>query len=138
MASSKIVDIKGIGEQTKDTLVKEMGLKTVDSLLEAGASKKGREEIAEKTGLDEKKILRWVNMADLFRIKGVAESYSNLLELAGVDTVKELRNRVPANLHAKMLEVAAQHKGVVKRVPRIDEVESWVAQAKEMDPKVTH
>lgn len=138
MATYKIVDIKGIGEQTKETLINEMGLATVYALLDAGASKQGREEIAAKTGLDEKKILRWVNMADLFRIKGVAESYSNLLELAGVDTVKELRNRIPANLHAKMVEVAASHEGVVKRVPRLDEVESWVAQAKEMEPKVTH
>jgi ribosomal protein S13 len=132
-----IVDIAGIGDSTKEILIKELGLKTVESLLVAGASKKGRQEIAEKTGLDEKKILRWVNMADLFRIKGVAEDYSNLLELAGVDTVKELRNRVPANLHAKIVETNERIK-LVKKLPRLDEVESWVAMAKELEPKVTY
>jgi hypothetical protein len=132
-----IVDIAGIGDSTKEILIKELGLKTVESLLEAGASKKGRQAIAEKTDLDEKKILRWVNMADLFRIKGVAEDYSNLLELAGVDTVKELRNRVPANLHAKIVETNERIK-LVKKLPRLDEVEAWVAQAKTLDPKVTH
>ncbi|MEO0044239.1 MAG: hypothetical protein RL329_3687 [Bacteroidota bacterium] len=132
-----IVDIAGIGDSTKEILIKELGLKTVESLLEAGASKKGRQAIAEKTDLDEKKILRWVNMADLFRIKGVAEDYSNLLELAGVDTVKELRNRVPANLHAKIVETNERIK-LVKKLPRLEEVEAWVAMAKTLEPKVTH
>ncbi|MFN2146238.1 MAG: DUF4332 domain-containing protein, partial [Anaerolineales bacterium] len=72
-----------------------------------------------------------------FRIKGVGEEYSDLLEEAGVDTVKELRNRKPANLHAKMLEVNAQKK-LVRRPPAHSMVEDWVAQAKKLPPVVTY
>jgi predicted flap endonuclease-1-like 5' DNA nuclease len=110
---------------------------TVEELLEAGASKKGREMLAEETGISESLILRWVNMADLFRINGVAEDFSDLLEASGVDTVKELRNRVPENLHAKLVEVN-EAQNIAGRTPRLDEVESWIEQAKEMEPKVTH
>jgi len=71
------------------------GVKTVEALLEAGATPKGREELAQKAGIDKGLILEWVNHADLFRIKGVAEEYSDLLEEAGVDTVVELAQRNP-------------------------------------------
>ncbi|MFN4079579.1 MAG: DUF4332 domain-containing protein [Saprospiraceae bacterium] len=135
--SYKLIEIEGIGPTYSATLEEKLGITKVDELLEMGASKKGREEIAEKTGISEKLVLRWVNMADLFRIKGVGEEYSDLLEASGVDTVKELRNRVPANLHAKMLEVNEEKK-LVRRTPNLSDVESWVAQAKEMEPKVTH
>lgn len=134
--SYKLVDIKGIGDFLAEKFA-EHDITTVEQLLEAGATRKGRKELAEKTEIAESKILRFVNMADLFRIKGIAEEYSNLLELAGVDTVKELRNRVPANLHKKMEEANAE-KGVVKRTPQLAEVESWVAMAKEIEPKVTY
>jgi predicted flap endonuclease-1-like 5' DNA nuclease len=133
----KLMEIKGIGEVHSGTMLEQLNISTVEELLELGASKKGRSELAEKTGISESHILRWVNMADLFRIKGVAEDFSDLLEKAGVDTVKELRNRVPANLHAKLVEVN-EETGRAGRTPRLDEVESWIEQAKEMEPKVTH
>lgn len=132
-----LVDIMGIGEAMAEKLNATAGLKTVEDLLAAGASKKGRAELAKTSGIDEKKILRWINMADLFRIKGISEKYSNLLELAGVDTVKELRNRNTDNLHAKMKESNEKH-NVVDRVPSLSETEKWVAQAKEMEPMVTY
>lgn len=82
-------------------------------------------------------LLRWVNMADLFRVKGVGEEFSDLLEAAGVDTVKELRKRVPEKLHAKMVEVNAA-KGLAGRNPHLSEVRKWVEGAKALEPKVTH
>ena len=103
---AKIVDIEGIGKKYAKTL-KGAGIATTGQLLKQGATAKGRKEIAEKTGISPKLILEWTNHADLFRIKGVAEEYSDLLEEAGVDTVKELAQRNPANLHAKMGEVNA-------------------------------
>jgi predicted flap endonuclease-1-like 5' DNA nuclease len=136
MATYKLSDIKGIGEATANVLA-EHGLKTTEDYLAAAATKEGRADLVAKTGLDAGKVLRWTNMADLFRLKGVAEEYSNLLEKAGVDTVKELRNRVPANLHAKMEEVNDQIK-LVERTPTLASVEAWVAQAKELDPVVTY
>lgn len=132
----KIIEIEGIGEVYAGKLA-EAGITTVEQLLEAGASKKGRGELASQTGISESHLLRWVNMADLFRIKGVAEEFSDLLELAGVDTVKELRTRKAENLHAKLTEVNAE-KGVAKRVPNLNEVTSWIEQAGQLEPKVTH
>jgi len=133
----KLIEIKGIGTEYSGKLSDVRGMMTVEELLETGASKKGREMLAEETGISESLILRWVNMADLFRINGVAEDFSDLLEASGVDTVKELRNRVPENLHAKLVEVN-EAQNIAGRTPRLDEVESWIEQAKEMEPKVTH
>ena len=133
----KLIEIEGIGPVFAATLQEKLGIKTVEELLTLGASKKGRVDVAAQTGIDEDKILHWVNMADMFRIKGIAEEFSHLLEAAGVDTVKELRNRVPANLFAKVTEVndAENH---ARRAPNLAEIESWVAQAKELEPVVTY
>lgn len=133
---ASIINIEGIGPVYTEKLA-AAGIKTTEKLLKEGASKKGRKAIADASGIDEKKILRWVNMADLFRIKGVGEEYSDLLEAAGVDTVKELRNRNAANLHAKMVEVN-EAKKLVRQVPAASQVENWVEQAKGMEPMVTY
>ena len=132
----KIIDIEGIGEAYAAKL-NEVGVTTTDNLLESCATRAGRKKMAEATGISDSLILRWTNHADLFRIKGVAGQFAELLEAAGVDTVKELRNRVPANLQAKMEEVNAQ-KNLVRRVPAVKEVEKMVAQAKELEPKVEY
>ncbi len=133
----KLIEIEGIGPAHAATLQEKLGIKTVEELLELAASKKGRVEVAAQTGIAEDKILHWANMADLFRIKGIAEEFSHLLEAAGVDTVKELRNRVPANLYAKVTEINEAEKHA-RRAPNLAEIESWVSQAKELEPVVTH
>ncbi len=132
----KIEAIEGIGPKFAKKL-RAIGVRSTGELLKKGADRKGRLELAEKTGIGDALILEWVNLADLFRIKGVGEEYSDLLEEAGVDTVKELRNRKPANLHAKMLEVNAAKK-LVRRPPALSMVEDWVAQAKKLPPVVTY
>jgi predicted flap endonuclease-1-like 5' DNA nuclease len=131
-----VEDIEGVGPVYKEKL-ETADVTTVEGLLEAGADKKGRKALAEKTEIDEKLILKWVNHADLFRINGVAGQYAELLEASGVDTVKELRNRVPANLAAKMAEVNAE-KNLTNKVPSETQVEKWVEEAKSLDPKVSH
>ena len=128
--------IEGIGPVYEGKL-NEIGIKTVAELLERGASAKGRKEIEQSTGIDHARVLKWVNMADLFRIKGVAGQFSELLEAAGVDTVKELRHRVPANLHAKMIEVN-EAKKLTRAVPALSQVEDFIRQAKELEPKLTY
>ena len=132
MAIYKISDIKSIDEENAAKLI-ELGIPTVSSLLEAGKTRDGRKELAAKMGdlVSPKIVLGWVNRADLFRIKGVSGQYSDFLEQAGIDTVKELAQRNAANLHAKLAEVNAAQ-GLVKRMPLAKEVESWVAQAKEL------
>jgi predicted flap endonuclease-1-like 5' DNA nuclease len=127
---TNIIRIQGIGPSYAEKLVAN-GIKTLEKLLEAGSSKKGRTEISEKTGITEKLILEWVNLADLFRVKGIGEKYSDLLEEAGVDTVVELSKRVPENLYAKLAEVNGVKK-LAKRNPTLPEVKSWVEQAKQM------
>lgn len=132
----KITDIEGIGPAFAEKLALA-DIKSVEALLDAGKSKAGRKVIADASGLDAKKILVWVNMADLFRVKGVSSQNAELLKAAGVDTVKELRTRKPENLHAKMTEVNAE-KNLVRQVASLGQVEGFVAAAKELDPMVTH
>ena len=135
MAKS-IETIEGIGPRTGATL-RKAGVTSVEKLLDTACTKRGRSRLAATTGINEKKLLRCVNMADLFRIKGVASQYAELLEAAGVDTVKELRNRNANNLAAKMAEVNAAKK-LVRTTPSSKTVAKWVAQAKGLQPKVTH
>ncbi|MDQ1278837.1 MAG: hypothetical protein QG670_97 [Thermoproteota archaeon] len=135
-ATSKIEDIEGIGPVYVGKLV-EAGIKTTADLLDAGSTPKGRKTLAEKMEISEKLILKWVNMADLFRIKGVGEEYSEFLEVAGVDTVVELSKRVAENLHAKMLEVN-ETKKLVRRPPTLSEVKQWIEQAKTLSRKIEY
>ncbi|MDE5785889.1 MAG: DUF4332 domain-containing protein [Duncaniella sp.] len=132
----KIEEIEGIGRVYAEKL-EAAGVKTTEDLLDKAASKKGREALAEETGISEKLILKWANHADLFRIKGVAGQFAELLEAAGVDTVKELRHRVPANLHAKLVEVN-EARNLCNRVPAESEVARMVEQAKEIEPRMTY
>ncbi len=134
--SYKIETIEGIGPAFGKKLI-DAGIKTTDALLDAAAAPAGRKALAEKTGLSTAQILKWANMADLMRISGVGEEYSELLEAAGVDTVKELRNRNAENLTAKMAEVN-ETKKLVRQVPALGNVQKWVAQAKTLDPKMTY
>ncbi len=133
---AKIVEIEGIGPTYAKKLI-DAGINTTDDLLEVASTRKGREELSEKTGISEKLILEWVNLADLFRIKGVGEEYSDLLEEAGVDTVVELSLRNPENLHTKILEVNEEKK-LVRRPPTLNEVREWIEQAKKLPRKVEH
>ena len=132
----KIEAVEGIGP-TYAKKLKEAGIDTTDELLEACCTRKGREEIAEKTGISTKLILEWVNLSDLFRIKGIGEEYSDLIEEAGVDTVAELARRNPENLHAKIIEVN-EEKELVRRPPSLEQVRGWVEQAKKLPRKVEY
>jgi predicted flap endonuclease-1-like 5' DNA nuclease len=131
-----IITIEGIGEKYAAKL-KSAGVFTVEGLLKRCSSEKGRKELSESLKIDHDLILRWANHADLYRIKGVAEEYSQLLEATGVDTVPELAQRVPANLYKKMVDFNTQKK-LVRRLPRLSEVESWVAQAKQLPRVITY
>ncbi len=132
----KIIDIQGIGPVYAEKLT-GIGIETVDQLLEKGADAKGRQAIEEATGIRHDLVLTWVNHADLFRVKGIGPQFAELLEAAGVDTVKELRNRNAANLAAKMLEVN-EEKHLCRRTPVEKEVQKFIDLAKELEPKVTH
>jgi predicted flap endonuclease-1-like 5' DNA nuclease len=134
--SSNVEEIEGIGPIYGKMLNKE-GIKTTDDLLEAGSTKQGRKDLADKTALSEHVILEWVNRADLFRIKGVGEEYSDLLEEAGVDTVVELARRNPENLHITMVSVN-EVKKLVRRTPTLDDVKDWIEQAKRLGRKIEY
>lgn len=132
----KIQEIEGIGPAYGPKL-EAVGIKTTDDLLEKCSKPKGRKDLAEKTGIKEAQILKWTNMADLMRISGVGEEYSELLEAAGVDTVNELKHRNPENLAVKMKEVNDEKK-LTRAVPGPKEVTRWVEQAKSLEPKLTY
>lgn len=133
---SHLSDIEGIGE-SYSTALKLAGITSLENLLDTCCNKKGRKEIAEKTGISEKSILNWVNRADLARIKGVSTQYADLLEFAGVDTVPELAQRNAQNLHSKMLDVNEEKK-LVRKTPSLSQVEDWVAQAKDLPRVVSY
>lgn len=132
----KIAEIEGIGQAYADKL-EAAGIKTTDDLLEKCASPKGREKVAEETGISPKLILKWTNHADLFRIRGVAGQFAELLEAAGVDTVKEFRHRVAANLYPKLVETN-DAKNLCNRVPAEKEIQKMIDQAKELEPVITY
>lgn len=131
--ATRMAQMRGITTDVSAKL-KEMGLKDNTLFLEAAKTPKQRKELAKTLGIDEKAVLELANRADLARIKGIGEVFSDLLENAGVDTVKELAKRVPENLHAKLVEINAEKK-LAGRQPTLDMVKEWVAQAKDL-PKL--
>ena len=131
-----ISEIEGIGE-TYAAKLKAAGISTVEALLEKGGDPKGRQDLEAKTGIGHKLILRWVNHADLFRIKGVGKQYAELLEAAGVDTVIELATRNAENLYAAMVKTN-EAKKLVRALPTQADVANWIAQAKGAERKVHH
>ena len=133
---TKLEVIEGIGPVYAKQL-RGSGIRSVEALLQAGATPRGRAQLEEKSGIGHALILEWVNLSDLMRIRGVGEEYSDLLEEARVDTVKELRNRVPENLHQALVK-ANEAKKLVRRLPTLGMVQDWVRQAKALPPKVTY
>jgi predicted flap endonuclease-1-like 5' DNA nuclease len=133
---ANLLKVEGIGEVYAQRL-REAGIATTQALLEQGASPQGRTKIAEKAGISGTLILEWVNHVDLFRIKGVGEEYSDLLEEAGVDTVPELAQRNPENLHQKLVAVN-QAKKLVRRLPTQAQVSDWIEQAKRLPRVITY
>ncbi len=130
MANKKIEEVEGIGPAIGEKL-RGAGVKDSDSLLAASCTPKQRKELAEKSGLSEKQILKFANMVDLFRITGIGAEYAELLEVSGVDTVPALARRNAANLATSLGEVNEQKK-LTRRVPSASEVEKWIAQAKDL------
>lgn len=134
--SYKIIDIEGIGPAYAEKL-HAAGIKTTEALLERCATKKGRDEVAETTGISPALILKWANHADLFRIKGVAGQFAELLEASGVDTVKEFRHRKAENLHKTMVETNEEKK-LTRRVPTVKMLTDMIEQAKNLPPVMTY
>jgi predicted flap endonuclease-1-like 5' DNA nuclease len=133
---AKIASIEGIGKKYSEKL-ENAGIKSVEVLLEIGATKKGRKELAERTSVSEKMILNWVNRADLYRVKGIGSQYADLLENAGVDSVPELAHRDPENLLLKLQEVNNTRK-LVRAMPYLKQVRKWIGRAKDLKKVVTH
>ena len=130
---AKLEAVEGIGEVYAGKL-REAGISTTEALLKKGATPSGRRSIAQQSDISDALILEWVNHVDLFRIKGIGEEYSDLLESAGVDTVPELAQRNPNNLYQALVETN-QAKELVRRLPTQTQVSDWVAQAKKL-PRV--
>src|SRR6476620_3190159 len=134
--SYSINDIAGIGQDYAERL-RAVGIRPTARLLDAARNPKGRRQLAAKTGLDEKRILGWANLADRMRIKGVGEDYAGLLQAAGVDTVKELKYRNPAKLARAMAEANAKRK-LVRVLPSDQAIQRWIDQAKRLQLKITY
>jgi hypothetical protein len=134
--SYPITDIEGIdGDAAK--ILKSVKIRSTERLLEAASTVKGRKDLAIKTGFDEKQFLCWANVADRMRIKGINKEYSQLLQAAGVDTVKELKYRNPANL-AKAMADANKKRKLVRLLPSEKVVVRWIENAKKLPLKITY
>ncbi|MGD8207410.1 MAG: DUF4332 domain-containing protein [Thiohalocapsa sp.] len=131
-----IKDLKGMTDAIAETL-KARQIADNEQLVEAAAAPAQRKELATACGCDPKEILELANRADLARVKGVSGVYSDLLEQAGVDTVKELATRKPENLHAKIAETNDAIR-LTERPPTTAQVEDWVAQAKALPKTLTY
>jgi len=133
---AKLELVEGIGNKYAKDL-RNAGVRSTGDLLKKGATPKSREELAKASGISKTLVLEWVNHVDLFRIKGVGEEYSDLLEEAGVDTVVELAQRNTANLHESILKTNSQKK-LVRQLPSKKMVNNWVAQAKKLPRKIQY
>ena len=133
---TSIIKVEGIGQVYAQQLL-AAGIRTTEALLDKGGTPKGRQEIAEKTGIGESLILRWVNHVDLLRIKGVGGQYAELLEAAGVDTVVELAQRDANNLY-KTLVASNQEQKRVRKLPALKQVKAWVKHAKRLHRAVEY
>lgn len=131
-----IEEIEGIGATYGEKL-KAAQINNTDDLLKHCCDKKGRSSIAESTGISESHLLKWANMADLMRVKGVGRQFAELLEASGVDTIKELRHRNAENLAEAMGRVNSE-KNLAKSSPAESQVSEWIEQAKGIDPTITH
>ena len=127
---SKLSVIEGIGD-VYEAKLNAAGLNTMEAFLEACATPKGRDALAEKTGISDQLILKWANHADLARINGIGGEYAELLEAAGVDTVPELKMRKAENLFKKMQEIN-EAKALVRKLPSEKQVADWINQAADL------
>jgi hypothetical protein len=134
--SYPITEIEGIDREAA-AILKSVGIRSTGRLLEAARTVRGRKILANKTGFDEKKLLGWANVADRMRVKGVRKEYAGLLQAAGVDTVKELKYRNPANLAKAMVE-ANKKRAKVVLLPSEKVVGNWIENAKKLQLKITY
>jgi predicted RecB family nuclease len=134
--SYPITDIEGIDGDAAATL-KSAGIRSTERLLEQARTVKGRKALAAKTGFDEKQLLCWANVADRMRVKGISKEYAELLQAAGVDTVKELKYRNPGNL-AKAMADANKKRKMVRLLPSEKRVGRWIENAKKLPLKITY
>jgi predicted RecB family nuclease len=134
--SYPITDIDGIDGEAA-AILKSVGIRSTERLLEAARTVRGRKMLAIKTGFDEKQLLCWANVADRMRVKGIRKEYAELLQAAGVDTVKELKYRNPANLANAMAEANKKHK-MVRLLPSEKVVGNWIENAKKLQLKISY
>jgi predicted flap endonuclease-1-like 5' DNA nuclease len=134
--ATKVIDIEGVGPAYASRL-EAAGVKTAEELLARAADPKGRASLATTAGIAEGLILKWVNHSDLMRINGIGPQYAELLEAAGVDTVKELRGRNAENLAGKLIELNAARK-LSGAAPTVAMITAWITEAKTLDPRVSH
>lgn len=134
--SYSIEEIEGIGPEYGSKL-RDVDIQTTEDLLRRCGDKTGRAGVATETGISEKLILEWVNLADLMRLTGVGEEFADLLEEAGVDTVKELATRNAENLAIALAE-CNEKKNLTERVPSAETVQKWIDEAGTMDAVVSH
>lgn len=132
----KLSDLEGIGPKYAEML-KRVGIESQEDLLKTCNSRRGRFKISEQTGISHKLILKWTNQADLARIHGIGSEYAELLERAGVDSIPELAHRNPEQLHHFLKEKNDKFH-LVRHIPGLSQIVTWIEQAKTLPRAVYH
>jgi predicted flap endonuclease-1-like 5' DNA nuclease len=132
---ARIDQVAGIGHR-EATKLRKAGVRTSKALAECAATRRGRTDLAKKTGLTPKDLQIWVHHADLLRVRGVGAEYAALLVEAGVDTLRDLRRRNPTALLAKIIGMNGSQK-VVDRLPTESMVENWISAASDLEPSIS-
>ena len=134
---NKLIDVEGIGPVYAEKL-KSAGAETTKDLLKLAKTPALRKKLAEAAGIAETLILKWANHADLMRIKGIGGEYAELLEKIGVDTVKELAKRNADNLFEAVEKFDLTASPIVRRKPGMDDIRTWIRQAKRLNPTLKY
>jgi len=129
-----IETIEGIGS-SRGRMLRNAGIRTVDDLLRAGATRRGRQRIANEIGVSYATMHKWVYRGDLLRVRGIGRQYSELLETAGVATLTDLSTRNPRFLW-QTLKLVNRERKLVRRIPPLKTIENWVHKAKFLEPIV--
>jgi predicted flap endonuclease-1-like 5' DNA nuclease len=107
------------------------GISSSDDLLDKGGKPADRAKVVKATGLAAARVLEWVRMCDLLRIKGVGPVMVRLLGAAGVTSVAQLRQRKADALYKDVMKANDRVK-VTQNPPSEKHLEHWIEQAKKL------
>ncbi len=122
-----LADLAAIGG-TYAALLEEHGISSRDDLILKADTPEAQQTLAEGLGIDVSLVRRWALLADLLRLVDIEAGAVNLLEAAGVGSLRELRVRDPQRLTG-LLSQENRARSLVEQPPTLETVRRWVRDA---------